>query len=83
MWIEIDVTAGYEMLGAPEIIAPGSHIEGPGLQALHSCRHYQAGKAGYSEFLIPGCSVAGDQGSSGFPVRNPMPRKCLDAVSPQ
>ena len=38
-------------------------------------RHCRAGRPILSP-LIPGCSVAGDQGTSRFPVRGPMPRRC-------
>jgi hypothetical protein len=45
-------------------------------QALRS-RHGRAGRPILSP-LIPGCSVAGDQGPSRSPVRGPMPRRCSD-----
>jgi len=38
-------------------------------------RHCRAGRPILSP-LIPGCSVAGDQDTSRFPVRDPMPRRC-------
>jgi hypothetical protein len=38
-------------------------------------RHCRAGRPSLSP-LIPGCSVAGDQGPSRFPVRGPMLRRC-------
>jgi hypothetical protein len=34
------------------------------------------GRQAYSEPLIPGCSVAGDQDPSRFLIRGPMPRRC-------
>jgi len=43
-------------------------------QALRS-RHCRAGRPVLSS-LIPGCSAAGDQGPSRFPVRGPVPRRC-------
>jgi hypothetical protein len=65
--------AVYNTAGAPEIMAPGSRCDGTGRGRRVAAI---AGQAGCPEPLIPGCSVAGGQGSSRFAVRGPVQRGC-------
>src|SRR5689334_13575819 len=62
------------MAYAPETIAPGSRLGGDRPQASRN-RHRQAGRPILNP-LLPGCSVAGDQGGSRLLAGGLVRRRC-------
>jgi hypothetical protein len=73
-WIEVDVTCRLQDGRCAWDHSARKSLRRDRPQASRS-RHCRAGRPVLSP-LIPGCSVAGDQGPSRSPVRGPMPRRC-------